>query len=114
TIADTYKNGYLLDTHTAVAVNVYNAYTERTGDSTPTVIASTANPYKFSAAVLGAVSGEDISALDEFEQVEKLIDETKEPCPPQLANLRGKKPRFTDCCDKEKMIDMVYKMLGID
>ncbi|MGN1349358.1 MAG: threonine synthase [Acutalibacteraceae bacterium] len=114
TIADTYKNGYLLDTHTAVAVNVYNAYTERTGDSTPTVIASTANPYKFSAAVLGAVSGKDISALDEFEQVEKLIDETKEPCPPQLANLRGKKPRFTDCCDKEKMIDMVYKMLGID
>ena len=114
TIADTYKNGYLLDTHTAVAVNVYNAYTERTGDSTPTVIASTANPYKFSAAVLGAVSSEDISSLDEFEQVEKLIDETKEPCPPQLANLRGKKPRFTDCCDKEKMIDMVYKMLGID
>lgn len=114
TIADTYKNGYLLDTHTAVAVNVYNAYTERTGDSTPTVIASTANPYKFSAAVLGAVSSEDISALDEFEQVEKLIDETKEPCPPQLANLRGKEPRFTDCCDKEKMIDMVYKMLGID
>ncbi|MGN0444777.1 MAG: threonine synthase [Acutalibacteraceae bacterium] len=114
TIADTYKNGYLLDTHTAVAVNVYNAYTERTGDSTPTVIASTANPYKFSAAVLGAVLGEDISSLDEFEQVEKLIDETKEPCPPQLANLRGKKPRFIDCCDKEKMIDMVYKMLGID
>lgn len=114
TIADTYKNGYLLDTHTAVAVNVYNAYTERTGDSTPTVIASTANPYKFSAAVLGAVSSEDISSLNEFEQVEKLIDETKEPCPPQLANLRGKKPRFTDCCDKEKMIEMVYKMLGID
>ena len=114
TIAKTYKNGYLLDTHTSVAVNVYNAYVEKTGDRTPTVIASTANPYKFSAAVLGAVSNEDISSLNEFDQVEKLIETTKEPCPPQLANLRGKEPRFKDCCDKENMIDMVYAMLGIE
>ena len=41
------KYGYLCDTHTAVALNVYAAYKTKTGDSTPTVIASTANPYKF-------------------------------------------------------------------
>lgn len=114
TITETYNGGYLLDTHTAVAVNVYNAYTAKTGDKTPTVIASTANPYKFSAAVLSAVCATDVDSLNEFDQVEKLIETTNEPCPAQLANLRGKEPRFTDCCNKENMIDMVYKMLGIE
>lgn len=114
TISQTYDGGYLIDTHTAVAVNVYNAYVEKTGDKTPTVIASTANPYKFSAAVLSAVSDVDTGSLDEFEQVEKLIEKTAVPCPPQLSNLRGRKARFTGCCDKEKMLDTVYKMLEID
>jgi hypothetical protein len=31
----------------------------------------------------------------------------------KLATLKGKKPRFTDCCEKEDMIEMVYKMLGV-
>lgn len=114
TINKTYKSGYLLDTHTAVAVNVYDAYVERTGDHTPTVIASTANPYKFSAAVLKAVAGEGaINGLDEFEQVSKLIETANVPCPPQLADLKSKKIRFTDCCEKEDMANAVYKMLGI-
>ncbi len=114
TIGETYKNGYLLDTHTAVAVKVYDEYVKATGDNTATVIASTANPYKFSSAVLKAVSDENISELDEFEQVEKLIETTKEPCPPQLANLKEKKIRFNECCEKTEMIDMVYKMLNIE
>lgn len=114
TINKSYKNGYLLDTHTSVAVNVYDSYVERTGDHTPTVIASTANPYKFSAAVLKAVAGDNaVDGLDEFEQVEKLICTTNEPCPPQLADLRAKKVRFTNCIEKEEMADAVYNMLGI-
>ena len=39
------KHGYLLDTHTAVAVQVYENYRTETGAETPTVIASPANPY---------------------------------------------------------------------
>lgn len=114
TIAETYKNGYLLDTHTAVAVKVYNEYAKKTGDKTPTVIASTANPYKFSAAVLKAVEGETDKKLNEFEQVDRLIEITGEPCPPQLSTLKSKSPRFTDCCEKQDMVNMVYKMLNID
>ncbi len=112
TIAKTYKNGYLLDTHTAVAVKVYDDYIAKTGDTTQTVIASTANPYKFSAAVLNAITGENVNA-DEFEQVELLIKESGVECPSQLSSLKGKSPRFNDCCDKENMAEMVYKMLGI-
>lgn len=113
TIGKTYKNGYLLDTHTAVAVKVYRDYKERTGDNTPTVIASTANPYKFSAAVLSAVCDKNLDGVDEFSQVDLLKEITGEPCPEQLATLKGKSPRFTSCCEKENMIDTVYQMLGI-
>lgn len=113
TIAETFKNGYLLDTHTAVAVKVYKDYVEKTEDKTQTVIASTANPYKFSAAVLKSIDSCDHSKADEFEQVELLIKESGVSCPPQLSSLRGKTPRFTECCSKEDMAKAVYKMLGI-
>ena len=113
TIKATYDNGYLCDTHTAVAVKVYEDYVKATGDKTESVIASTANPYKFSAAVLKAVEGDIPADADEFEQVELLKKATGEECPAQLATLKGKTPRFTDCCEKQEMIDMVYRMLGI-
>ncbi len=113
TISEYYKKGYLCDTHTAVAVKVYDEYVEATGDKTESVIASTANPYKFSAAVLKAVKGEVPADADEFEQVDLLKATTGEPCPEQLGSLKGKAPRFTDCCNKEDMINMVYNMLGI-
>ncbi len=109
-IFDSY--GYLCDTHTAVAVHVYNEYIEKTGDTTPTVIASTANPYKFSSSVLSAL-GEDVSALDEFEKVEKLNSTTNEPVPSPLSCLRGRTPRFNGVCDKENMQNVVYDLLGI-
>ena len=112
TIAKTFKDGYLCDTHTAVAVKVYEEYVKATGDKTETVIASTANPYKFSEAVLKAVDTVPADA-DEFEQVELLVKATGEPCPPQLANLSDKEVRFTSVCDKEDMTKMVYGMLGI-
>lgn len=112
TIAETYKNGYLLDTHTAVAVKVYEDYVKSTNDNKQTIIASTANPYKFSAAVLGAIAHVPEDA-DEFKQVELLKSASGEPCPEQLATLKGKTARFTDCCNKEDMVNKVYEMLGI-
>ena len=113
TIAETFrKSGYLLDTHTAVGVAVYRGYRRETGDATPAVIASTANPYKFSASVLKAL-GEDDGALDEFGKVERLAAVTGCPVPPPLANLRGRTPRFTKVCGREEMKDVVYATLHI-
>ncbi len=115
TIADTFNcHGYLLDTHTAVAVRVYEDYRRDTGDTTPTVIASTANPYKFSSSVLEALDG-DVTGLDEFDKVEKLNADTGCEVPAPLAGLKGKTPRFTGVCDNDKagMQAVVYDMLGI-
>ncbi len=113
TIAEVFKSkDYLCDTHTAVAVKVYNDYKAASGDATPCVIASTASPFKFSAAVLEAVEGKN-EALDEFEMVERLAEVTKKSCPEQLANLRDKAVRFDGCCSKDSMEQVVFNMLGV-
>ncbi len=106
------KYGYLCDTHTAVAVNVYEQYRARTGDNTPVVIASTANPYKFSASVLQALEGKE-DTMDEFARVERLHGKTGCPIPAPLADLKNKQPRFNGCCDRDTMEQAVYDLLDI-
>ena len=106
TISDVFKNySYVIDTHTAVAVNVYNKYTAQTGDNTPTVIASTANPFKFNEAVISAIAPEvSLENKNEFELLDILADKGNIKTPPQLGELKNKTPRFNTVCEKELMI----------
>ena len=114
TIADTFhKYHYLCDTHTAVAVTVYDAYRSATGDTTPTVIASTASPYKFSAAVLSALEGKDVAGMDDFAMLDRIEALTGTTAPAQLKALKNAVPRFTGICTKEEMEDAVYALLRI-
>ncbi len=101
---------YLCDTHTAVAKCVYRRYREQSGDTTPTVIASTANPYKFSASVLSALGGER-DDQDEFEKVETLHSLTGCPIPSSLLSLKDKTPRFTKVCERDEMEKTVFEFL---
>ena len=113
TIAEVFEEKkYLCNTHPAVAVAVYEDYIAQSGDSTPTVIASTANPFKFSASVLDAVRPGMTEGMNEFDMVLGLHVETGADCPPQLANLKDKTPRFTGCCKKEDMEKVVFDMLS--
>ncbi len=106
------ETGYLCDTHTAVAISVYDDYESVTADNTPAVIASTANPFKFSASVLDAVRPGICEGMDEFDIVLGLHAETGAECPPQLENLKEKTPRFTSVCKKEDMEKVVFDMLS--
>ncbi len=107
------KYNYLCDTHTAVAVNVYDEYVKSTDDNIPTVIDSTASPYKFSASVLKAVLNGDLKQLDEFEMVDELNKVTGADVPKPLASLKEKQVRFTDVCNKEDMSQIVFKLLNL-
>ncbi len=113
TIKETFdKFSYTLDTHTAVAVKVYNDYVEDTKDTTPTVIASTANPYKFNASVIDAIKGEGASeGKDEFELLDMLNDISGLEIPASLKNLKSMEVRFNDVCEKENMIDKTSEFL---
>jgi threonine synthase len=108
------KTGYLLDTHTAVAFHVYDAYRAKTGDGTPTVIASTANPYKFTPAILSALERETTGTP--FELMAALQLCTKAPIPAPLGGLNDKAVRFTDTCegDTDSMRQTVCRMLHLD
>lgn len=111
TIHDTFTAySYLCDTHTAVAVKVYEDYTRETGDKTKCIIASTASPYKFSDAVLAAITDEEIPA-DPFAQAEMLQRISGMEPPASLMELKTKAVRFTDSVAKEQMVDKVKEML---
>ena len=113
TISSIYeKYSYTCDTHTAVAVKVYKDYKETTGDNTKTVIASTASPYKFSAAVLEALEGK-ASDIDEYDKVGRIAELSNIPVPAALADLINKPERFNDVIDKANQREYVLKTLGI-
>ena len=113
TIREIYeKYSYTCDTHTAVAVKVYEDYKNKTGDMTKTLIASTASPYKFSSSVLEAIEGSN-SELDEYEMVDRLAELSKLPIPSSLAELKNKERIFKDSIGKAKMNDYVLKDFGI-
>ena len=106
------KYSYICDTHTAVAVKVYEDYVKNTGDNTTTIIASTASPYKFSNSVLDALGKSDPDA-DEFRLVEELAEVTKLPVPSSLAELKNKEICFKGSIEKSDMKDFVLETLGI-
>ena len=108
------QDKYLCDTHTAVAINVYKQYVEETGDKTPSVIASTASPYKFSKAVLEAVEPNATLPETEFDMVDELHKVSGAEVPAPLANLKNKTARFSDVTEVSDMENYVLGALGID
>ncbi len=114
TIKELFDNSnYLCDTHTAVAVNVYNQYLAQTQDKTPTVIVSTASPYKFSHSVLEAIVSDKEIPNDEFEIVNKLFEVSNTEVPKPLSDLKGKEVRFNNLTSSKDMEEYVLKTLGI-
>ncbi len=99
------ENGYLCDPHTAAGWSAAESYVNQTGDHAPMVVLSTASPYKFPAAVLGAIGGE--LSGDEFAQMERLQAISSVPIPKNLASLRGKPERHTGVIPKEEMLNFV-------
>ena len=105
------RDGYLCDTHTAVAVGVYRQYLAETGDNTPTVIASTASPYKFPDSVLDAFDCE--KPADGFEEAALLSKLSGTAIPKPIAALQGKLVRFENTCDADDMADFVRRTVGV-
>jgi threonine synthase len=106
------KEGYLMDTHTAVGYSVLQKYRRETGDQTPALLASTASPFKFNQAVLEAL-GRDIAGKDEFTLLEELSAVSGLPVPAELAELKSLPERHTGVCDREEMSPFLFHFLGI-
>lgn len=107
------KEGYVMDTHTAVAAVAYDKYKAATGDDkTPTVIASTASPYKFTRSVMDAIDPA-YDAEDDFELVDELNKVSKTAIPKAIEEIRTAPVLHDTVCETVAMEDEVKKILGI-
>jgi len=109
-IKDEYN--YTVDTHTAVGIKVYLDYKAETGDNTKTIIASTANPFKFNKSVLEAVSNDNFDNCDEFTLLNKLSKISGINIPSSLSLLKEKEVLFKSTCDKNNMKNAVSEFLS--
>ena len=88
------KDGYLCDTHTAVAFHVA---AQKKRDGVPMVVLSTASPFKFPRSVLEALG--HTAPENDFEAMQALEEATGRTAPASLAALRQKAERFSTVID---------------
>lgn len=113
TIKKVYESdNYIMDTHTAVAATVYEKYVEATGDKTPTVIASTASPYKFTRSVMEAIDSKYATQSD-FELVDELNRLSGVKIPQAIEDIRSAEVLHNTVCDKSEMEKVVRNILGL-
>ena len=110
-IGTVYKaNGYLMDTHTAVAYKVYEDYKNSTKDETVTLIASTASAYKFAESVAKSIGLNEED--DGFAYVRSLAENTGVNIPKALDGLEEKEIRHTGVLNVGEMQGAVEKTLA--
>ncbi|MDR3072104.1 MAG: threonine synthase [Clostridiales Family XIII bacterium] len=104
------KEKYLMDTHTAVGYAVYMKYREQTGDSTPTVIASTASAYKFASSVSQSLGLPE--PPDGFAAIDALSAATEVRIPDGLKNLQMRRVIHTETITAADMISTIAKIFA--
>ncbi|URA09566.1 threonine synthase [Thermospira aquatica] len=90
TIREVYhKENYLLDPHTAVAYHGLKQYWEDEEKKVPTLICSTASPFKFNGAIYQALFESEPPA-DEFAAIERIVEYTHLEPHRAVKTLQGK------------------------
>ena len=95
------RDGYLCDTHTAVAFHVAGQQ-KRAG--VPMVVLSTASPFKFPRSVLAALG--HAAPENDFEAMQALEQATGRTAPASLACLRQKPERFDAVIDPSQIAEV--------
>ena len=96
--------------HTAVAAGCWLNYRKKTGSRTPTVILSTANPYKFPQDVLFALTGDDVR--DSFRACKKLLNQTGMEIPESIMALKTKPKLHQKVLPAQELKNIVLSELG--
>ncbi|MGL4483686.1 MAG: threonine synthase [Anaerovoracaceae bacterium] len=103
------EHNYLLDTHTAVGYKVYENYGKETGDTKPTLIASTASPYKFAESVALSIGLSE--EANGFDYVRAIHNKTGIAIPKGLQDLENKKILHTGKATPKTMPETVINSL---
>jgi threonine synthase len=116
-------SGYLIDPHTAVAVAVLDAMRSESGETRPTLVASTASPFKFPASVALAIgladsggsipssaAGSREAAMREIDLAERLAEAARLELPKAVRDLRLAPEihrKVVDAADMESALESV-------
>ena len=92
--------------------DVYKKYEKETGDTTKTVIASTASPYKFTRSVMNAIDSSYDSKTD-FELIDELEKLSGVKVPQAIEDIRSAAVLHDTVCETEDMCKEVKKILNI-
>lgn len=103
---------YVIDTHTAVAYEVYEKYKKNTYDDRAVVIASTASPFKFPRSINEVLNFANSSASD-FEMVQVLSEKMGLKIPRGIEGLDKKEIRHKVTCKKDEMREVIRNFLGV-
>ena len=106
------KTGYIIDTHTGVASCVYGKYKNETGDDKTTVIASTASPFKFTRAVMGAIDT-SYENEEDFVLVDKLSELGQVDVPSAIEEIRSAEVLHDTVVEVDDMCSEVKRFLGL-
>ena len=106
------ETGYVIDTHTGVASAVYRDYAEKTGDQTPSVVVSTASPYKFARSVMTAIDP-SYESMEDFDLIRELNKVSGVAIPGAIREIMDADIRHNTVCDIDKMETEVKGFLGI-
>ncbi|MDD7266625.1 MAG: threonine synthase [Lachnospiraceae bacterium] len=107
------QEGYVMDTHTAVASQVYHKYRTDSGDETVTLLASTASPYKFVKTVVSAIAPEE-RQKNEFRLLDILEKLSGVPQPAAVRGLETAQILHQRICRADQMKLTVQQILGLD
>lgn len=103
---------YLIDTHTSVAYVANEKYKEFSGDNTKSVIVSTASPYKFTGAVMGAID-DKYNTLNDFELIQEMAQYTEGYVPAAIKDIEKRTVIHSTICEKDEMKQVVKGILNI-
>lgn len=105
------KYDYLIDPHTAVAYHVYENYKQYSNDTTKTIIASTASPYKFPTDVCKSL---DISIdSDDFNTINNLFSISSMNIPSNIKALKNKNIIHNNNCEVNEMKSLIKDFLKV-
>lgn len=106
------RENYIIDPHTAVAYGVYMKYLEAEKDSSKTLIASTASPFKFHKKVLTSIG--QTPTKDDFIDLKKISRLSNEGLPKQLGELETLPELHKTVCGKDEMRNIILRFLKVN
>ncbi|MGL4791164.1 MAG: threonine synthase, partial [Anaerotignaceae bacterium] len=104
------ETNYILDTHTAVSYAAYKKYKNTTNDETPTMIVSTASPYKFTKDVMVSIDRK-YEKMDFFPLMDEMAKISNIAIPEPICGIENKPILHKTVIEKDNIKTFVKSYL---